>query len=189
MLSKVLQLWGKIFPKNGLCLEASLTDSSFLLPDCRFVHCIRDRTYIPPYEQDAYIIRVLSVPVGVIAEGCRERFAALEKTRLDSVAAENSKSRCLQPRHFRIVGESTSMFVEIATTIDEHFLLWKRPDQISAVTVGVVHRAGNCVTSHVVHCPNRKVTGNNFLNARASGEVPHHCCYHARHEARIKKIV
>src|SRR6266850_3951131 len=190
MLSKVLQLWGKIFPKTASASKPHLrTRSSFLLPDCRFVHRIRDRAYIPPYEQDAYIIRVLFVPVGVIAEGCRERFAALEKTRLDSVAAENSKSRCLQPRHFRIVGESASMFVEIATTIDEHFLLWKRPDQISAVTVVVVHRTGNRVTSHVLHGPNRKVTGNNFFNARASGEVPHYCYYHPRHQTRIQSIV
>src|SRR6266436_9514745 len=153
----------------------------FLLPDCRFVHRIRDRTYIPPYEQDAYIIRVLFAPVWVIAQDRRERFAALEKTGLDSVAAENSKSCCLHPRHFRIVGESASMLVEIAATIDEHFLLWKRPDQISAVAVAVIHRTGNCVTSHVVHCPNRKMAGNNFLNVRASGEVLHHCYYHARH--------
>src|SRR2546426_5612431 len=156
--------------------------SSFLPPDCcRFARRIRDCTYIPPYEQDAYIIRVLFVPFRVIAEDRRERFAATEKAGLDSIAAENSKSRCFQPRHFRIVGESASTLVEIAATIDEHFLLWKRPDQVTAVTVGVVHGTGNRVTSHVVHCPNWKVTGNNFLDARASGEVPHHSYYHARH--------
>src|SRR6266481_3632796 len=107
MLSKVLHLWGKIFPKSTSASKPYLgARSSFLLPNCRFVHRIRNRTYIPPYEQDAYVIRVLFVPVGVIAEDRRERLAALEKTGLDSVAAENSKSRCLQHRHFRIVGES-----------------------------------------------------------------------------------
>src|SRR5882724_1027190 len=186
MLSKALHLWGKIFPKSTSASKPHLrARSSFLLPDCRFVHRIRNRTYIPPCEQDAYVIRVLFVPVRVIAEDRRERFAAVEKTGLDPVAAENSKSRCFQTRHFRIVRESASMLVEIAATIDKHFLLWKRPDQISAITVVVIHRTGNSVTSNVLHCPDRKVTGNNFLNARASGEVPHHSDYHARHQARI----
>src|SRR5258706_11918883 len=180
---KVLPLLGKTLLQSASAWKPHLrARSSFLLPDCcRFAQRTRDRTYFPPYKQDTYIIRVLFVPVGVIAEDRRERFTALEKTGLDSVAAEDGKSRCLQPRHFRIVGESARMLVEIAATIDEHFLLWKRPDQISAVTVVVIHRTGDCVTSHVVHCPNRKVTGNNFLDARASGEVPHHCYHHARH--------
>src|SRR6266446_5597535 len=186
MLSKVLRQCGKILPWASPPKPHLRARSSFLPPDCcRFAHGIRDCTYIPPYEQDAYIIRVLFVPVRVIAEDRRKRFAATEKTGLDSVAAENGKSRCFQPRHFRIVGESASTLVEIAATIDEHFLLRKGPDEITAVTVGVVHRTGNCVTSHVVHCANRKVTGNNFLEARSSGEVPRHCYYHARHKPRI----
>src|SRR6266404_1966424 len=115
MLSKVLHLWGRIFPEATSVSKPHLrTRSSFLLPDCRFAHRIQDRTYIPPYEQDTYIIRVLFVPVGVIGEDRRERFAAIEKTGLDPVAAENSKSRCFQTRHFRIVRESASMLVEIA---------------------------------------------------------------------------
>src|SRR5258706_4127500 len=188
---KVLPLLGKTLLQSASAWKPHLrARSSFLLPDCcRFAQRTRDRTYIPPYEQDAYIIRVLFVPVGVIAEDRRERFTALEKTGLDSVAAENSKSRCFQTRHFRIVRESASMLVEIAATIDKHFLLCKRPDQITAVTVVVIHRTGNSVTSNVLHCPDRKVTGNNFLNARASGEVPHHRDYHARHQARIQSIV
>src|SRR5260370_16526271 len=104
------------------------------------------------------MLRVLFVPARVIAEDRRERFAATEKTGLDSVAAENSKSRCLQPCHFRIVGESASTLVEIAATIDEHFLLWKRPDEITAVTVGVVHSTGNCLTPHVIPSPTPTLT-------------------------------
>src|SRR6267143_3673964 len=111
MLSKVLRQWSKIFPGASAPKPHLRARSSFLPPDCcRFAHGIRDCAYIPPYEQDADIIRVLFVPVRIIAEDRGERFPATEKTGLDSVAAENSKSRCFQPCHFRIVGESASTF-------------------------------------------------------------------------------